>query len=207
MKPSQLILPLAACLFAALPAARARAQQPPPCKAYQLSLNTDSENGAFNGMSHSGTLLVLRNLGPNACTVPARPVVAFQDARRHTLPATLQTPRGMHPGPVLVPVVIPAQAEVTSRMRWVSSDAYDAHNKIAPAFIAVRIAAHTLRHKFTGQLFGPAHKHPSYTATPFRSDPTYAQPCPSPPAKPSLNMNLIPAKPAPKPAPNPTAPW
>lgn len=189
MKPSHLILLLAACLFAILPAARARAQQPPPCKAYQLSLNTDSENGAFNGMSHSGTLLVLRNLGPHACTIPARPVIAFQDASHHTLPATLQTPRGMHPGPVLVPVVIPAQAEVTSRMRWVSSDAYGANNKIAPAFIAVRIGNHILRHKFTGQLFGAAHKHPAYTATPLRPDPAYTQPCPS------------------KPAPNPTAPW
>ena len=157
----------------ALPAAHACTHQPPPCKPSQLSFNTDNENGAFNGMSHSGTLLVLRNLGPNACTVPGRPTVAFEDPHHHTLPTTLQTPRFMHPGPVILPVVIPAGAEVTSSMRWVSSDAYAAHNGIAPVSITLLIHGHTLTHAFHGQLFGAAGKHPAYTETPFRRDPPY----------------------------------
>lgn len=175
-------LPIAALILAVtLPAARACPHRPPPCHSYQLSFNTDNENGAFNGMSHSGTLLVLRNLGSSACTIPGLPAVAFEDDHHHTLPTTRQSPPGMHPGPVILPVIIPAGAEVTSRMRWVSSDAYDAHNGITPAFITLRIDGHTLTHHFRGQLFGPAGKHPSYTATPFRRDPPWNPLCPANP--------------------------
>ncbi len=199
MKPSHLIFPLAAFLFAPIPTARALPASPPPCKPYQLSFNTDNESGAFNGMSHSGTLLVLRNLGPNACTVAARPLVVFQDASHHTLPTTLQLPRGMHPGPVILPVVIPTGAELTSRMRWVSSDAYDAHNGIAPAYITLHIAGHTFTRKFSGQLFGAAGKHPSYTATLFRRDPPWPPPAKTK-APPSKHLSCS------RPAPAVTAP-
>lgn len=130
-------------------------------------------------MSHSGTLLVLRNLGPDACSVPARPVVVFEDAAHHTLPSGIQIPRGMHPGPVILPVVIPVGAEVTSRMRWVSGDAYGANNGISPAFITLRVDGQTLSRKFSGQLFGPARKHPEYSASFFTLDPPYLQPCQS----------------------------
>jgi hypothetical protein len=181
MKKRHLLLPLATCLFfsSTLLACPPRVQ---PCKPYQLSFNTDNENGAFNGMSQSGTLLVLRNLSPSACTVPGRPVVIFQNSSHHALPATLQTPRGMHPGPVILPVVIPAGAEVTSRIRWVSNDAYGANNSNAPAFLSIQISGHALTRKFQGRLFGPAGKHPQYTESLFRRDPSYQPPCPSTPA-------------------------
>jgi hypothetical protein len=143
------------------------------CAASQLSFSTDDENGYFTGMSHSGTLLVLRNVGSSACTVPRRPEIAFEDARHHRLPISLDAPRGMHPGPVILPVVIPEGAEVTSQLRWVSSDAFGANNGIYPAFITLSIGEQTLRLKFSGQLFGPAGSQPTYSATPFSRDPTY----------------------------------
>jgi hypothetical protein len=148
--------------------------QPPPCPAAQLSFALDDENGYFDGMSHSGTLLVLRNLGPNDCSVPAQPTLGFEDAEHHPLPITPELPRGMHPGPVIPPVVIPVGAEVTSQIRWVSSDAFGANNSVSPAFVTLWIGSDVLRLKFTGQMFGPAGKHPSYSiVTRFKPDPVY----------------------------------
>lgn len=180
MRSRDFALSLATLLFSTSlfsASAQTRVARVPACRAYQLSLNTDNENGAFNGMSHSGTLLVLRNLGPDACSVPARPDVVFEDAEHHALPISWRAPVGMHPGPVILPVVIPAGAEVTSRMRWVSSDAYGANNGISPAYIAVRIDGHTLSRKFTGQLFGPAGQQPEYSASLLERDPAYQPTC------------------------------
>ena len=146
------------------------------CPAAQLSFALDGENGEFNGMSHSGALLVLRNLGPNACTVPARPELGFETASHHLLPISLEAPRGMHPGPVILPVVIPAGAKVTSQLRWVSSDAFGANNGISPAFITLSVGGETLRLKFTSQLFGPAGKQPTYSVTLFKSDSMHTHP-------------------------------
>lgn len=154
-------------------AAAQSSQNQPSCSAAQLSLALDDENGYFNGMSHSGTLLVLRNLGPNACTVPGRPELGFEDTAHHPLPISLRLPRGMHPGPVIPPVVIPAGTEVTSQLRWVSSDAFGGNNRISPGFITLSLGRDTLRLKFTGQLFGPAGKQPTYSVTLFKRDPEY----------------------------------
>lgn len=155
----------------------ATAQSPqvqlPSCTATQLSFALDDENGYFNGMSHSGTLLVLRNLGPNACTVPGRPELGFEDAAHHSLPISLGVPHGMHPGPVIPPVAIPAGAEVTSQLRWVSSDAFGSNNSLSPAFISLSIGIDILRLKFTGQLFAAVNKQPTYSVTLFKRDPAY----------------------------------
>ena len=147
--------------------------QTPACSAAQLSFAIDNENGYFDGMSHSGTLLVVRNLGPSVCTVPARPILTLEDATHHPLPISFESPRGMHPGPVILPVVIPVGAEVTSEMRWVSSDAFGANNSISPAFVALAVDGATLRVKFTGELFGPAGKQPTYSVTLFKRDPVF----------------------------------
>ena len=107
------------CRLSASLAAQPLQSAPAPCSTAQLSFSLDDEGGNFNGMSHSGTLLVLRNFGPDACSVPGRPVVGFEDSGHHSLPASLEVAPGLHPGPVILPVVIPAGAEVTSEMRWV----------------------------------------------------------------------------------------
>ena len=144
-----------------------------PCTAGQLSPALDEENGNFDGMSHSGTLLVLRNLGPEACSMPARPTIGFEDVQHHPVAVTLEEPVGMHPGPVLLPVAVPAGAELTSEMRWVSGDVYDGGQCVSPAFLTVAMGTETLRVDFSGrQICGPAGK-VSYSMTPLRRDPVY----------------------------------
>jgi hypothetical protein len=160
-----LFLNLASSLAAALPAS---------CSASQLSLGLDQEGGYFDGMSHSGTLLVLRNLGPQDCKVSAQPTLAFEDTQHHPLHVSLQS-AGMQPGP---PVVIPVGAEVTGQMRWVSGDVYDGHNCVSPAYVTIPIGTGNLSVQFNGTLCGPAGPPPTYTMTPLRRDPVYTPPTP-----------------------------
>jgi hypothetical protein len=159
-------------------AAKTQPSLPASCSASQLSLGLDEEGGYFNGMSHSGTLLVLRNFGPRVCSVPAQPTLAFEDAQHHPLRVSLQTPVGMHPGPVILPVAIPVGAEVTSQMRWVSGDVYDGHNCVSPALVTIPLGADSLSVQFTGSLCGPAGLPPTYTMTPLQRDPVYTPPTP-----------------------------
>lgn len=146
---------------------------PDPCLASDLSLALDDEAGEFVGASHSGTLLVLRNIGPKACRVPARPTLIFEDEHQHSVPVSRRTPPGMHPGPVLPPVILPRDAEATGKMRWVSGDAFDANNCVTPAVLAVQIGQDMLRTPFGRQICGPAGQHPPYDLTILRSDPVY----------------------------------
>jgi hypothetical protein len=167
-----LLLNLASSIAAALP---------PPCSVSQLSLGLDQEGGYFDGMSHSGTLLVLRDLGPQACSVSAQPTLAFEDAQHHPLHISLQTPAGMHPGPVILPVVIPVGAEVTSQMRWVSGDVYDGHNCVSPTYMTIPFGTASLSVPFHGTLCGPAGPPPTYTMTPLHRDPVYTPATPESP--------------------------
>lgn len=169
---SSFVIYMAAFLLLNLASAMAAAL-PPSCSASQLSLGLDQEGGYFDGMSHSGTLLVLRNLGPQACGVSAQPALGFEDAQHHPLRLSLQTPAGMHPGPVMLPVVIPVGAEITSEMRWVSGDVYDGHNCVSPAHMTMPLGADRLSVQFNGTLCGPAGQPPTYTMTRFRRDPVY----------------------------------
>ena len=81
----------------------------PACTANQLSLSFDGEGGAFNGMSQSGTLLVLRNVGPTACSVAGLPKLTFKNAAGKPLAITRKVPIGMHPGPVILPIGVASE--------------------------------------------------------------------------------------------------
>jgi hypothetical protein len=159
-------------------AAKTQPTLPRSCSMSEISLGLDQEDGYFDGMSHGGTLLVLRNLGSQACSVPAQPTLAFEDARHHLLHVSLQKPAGMHPGPVILPVAIPVGAEVTSQMRWVSGDVYDDHNCVSPAIVTIALGTDTLSVPFNGTLCGPAGAPPTYTMTPLQRDPVYTPPAP-----------------------------
>lgn len=164
-------------------------KHPKPCPASWLSLALDPENGTFNGMSHSGTLLVLRNLGPMACTVPALPTLRFEDAHHHPLDVTRKAPVGMHPGPVMLPVVVPPNAELTSRLLWVDGDVFGdssgSGSSASPEYLRVSLRgpvsapansdknARSLRTAFHGTMYGPKGKPPEYTQTPLRRDPAW----------------------------------
>ncbi|WP_287787674.1 DUF4232 domain-containing protein [Acidiphilium sp.] len=108
------------------------------CSGARIVARTDSEGGAFDGMSHSGTLVVLRNPGPAPCTLPGLPRLVFLDAADHELPVVRRPPVGMHPGPVVLPVRLEAGAAATTALRWVADPVYtrNACMKVA----ALRIA-------------------------------------------------------------------
>ena len=127
----------------------------PACKTNQLSLAFDGEDGAFNGMSQSGTLFVLRNIGPSACSVPGLPKLTFKDAAGKPLPITRKAPVGMHPGPVILPVGIAPEAEVTAKLHWVSGAVYDHNTCLSPRFAAVTIGGETIQTAFAAHICGP----------------------------------------------------
>lgn len=155
--------------IAAAPAAVSTPSRPGTCSAAQLALSLDGGDGRFNGMSHSGTMLILRNTGKASCTMPARPLVQFTDNDRKPLDIVMQTPVGMHPGPVLLPIEIAAGASVTSDLRWVSGNVYDHGHCEAPAFITLVLDKGTVSSAFSGHLCGAGGKPSSYSMTPFRA--------------------------------------
>lgn len=106
-------------------AAVAVGQPLPSCANNQLSFSFDSAGGTFSGMQKAGLLMVIRNLGPGACSLPALPTLTFLDAKVKMLPVLRQTPPHMHPGPVIVPIGIAEGAEATALVTWVSAPAFD----------------------------------------------------------------------------------
>jgi hypothetical protein len=162
-------------LMFALLTATALAASVPACTASQLSLALDGENGSFTGMSHDGMLLVLRNLGENACSVPAFPSLIFRDAAGAQLAITREIPgaRGMHPGPVVLPAIIAPEAEVTAMLRWVAGDVYDHGVCLKPATLSVNIGGEELTAGISAQLCGRSARTVTYTSTRLHPDPVY----------------------------------
>ena len=95
------------------------------CTAAELTLSFDGADGDFNGMSHSGTYLILTNKGSRSCSVPRRPELTFLDAKGSAIDAKANVPPGMHPGPVMVPLKLAPAASAQSGLRWVSGEVYD----------------------------------------------------------------------------------
>ncbi len=94
------------------------------CSGTRIVAHADSEGGAFDGMSHSGTRLALRNRGAAPCTLPGLPHLVFLDAAHRRLPIARRPPFGMHPGPVVLPVRLGAGAAATTSLRWVAGPVY-----------------------------------------------------------------------------------
>ncbi|WP_026439558.1 DUF4232 domain-containing protein [Acidocella facilis] len=137
----------------------------PVCKPNQLSLGFDAENGNFDGMSHSGTLLVLRNLGPAPCQLPAFPTLALETAKGEALP--LQPTRQGSAAPVR----LAAGAEATAGLRWVSSPVYSHNRCLKPAQLRLSWSGGSLRQAFTGTLCGPGNAPARLTQPPLALDP------------------------------------
>ena len=95
-----------------------RAMSTPRCTQTQVSVSFDNANGRFTGKTETGGLLVIRNFGEKPCSVLPKPEFHFEDSAGKPLGITWGAPKFMHPGPVMIPVVIPPGAEVTGMMRW-----------------------------------------------------------------------------------------
>ncbi len=127
----------------------------PACAAGQLTLSFDDEDGGFDGMSHAGTLLVVRNIGASACRVPALPRLVFTGPEGTVLPIAFRAPAGLHPGPAVPPIGIAPGAAVTAALLWVSQDVYEPGRCFSPARVAVALGAASLAQPFSGRVCGP----------------------------------------------------
>jgi Protein of unknown function (DUF4232) len=144
------------------------AQAAPTCEPDQLTLRVDDGQGRFDGMSQSGMVLTVTHRGHASCSLPLRPELGFEDSQHQPLPVSQRMAPGMHPGPVLVPIVLAAHALATSDVRWVSGDVYDNGLCITPAFVSLQVGEHVLRAPFRGRLCGPHETGPYYRATLFK---------------------------------------
>lgn len=153
-------MPIPALMLAAQPVVFA-------CRPSQLRLSLSGRDGDFNGMSHSGTELSIRNAGPD-CTLPALPTIGFRDARRRTLPALRRAPVGMHPGPVMMPFRLAAGHRAQADLRWVSGPVYPHSRSVRAATITVRFAGGSLRAPIEAVLYGEAGKTVQFDQAPLR---------------------------------------
>lgn len=118
-------------------------------------MSLDGRNGDFNGMSHSGVAVTVRNAGRD-CVLPALPEVQFRDARGRVLQAVRKAPVGMHPGPVMVPVHLRAGQRVVTELRWVSGAVFDQSRSVRAARLAMRVAGRTISAPIAATLYGAA---------------------------------------------------
>ncbi|WP_428332051.1 DUF4232 domain-containing protein [Novosphingobium sp.] len=156
-------MPVLAMLLLAAPAGAL-----PPCRAEQLAVSLDGRDGEFNGMSHSGTELSIRNTGPD-CTLVALPVVQLRDARNRVVPAIRQAPRGMHPGPVMVPVRLAAGHRAATEIRWVAGPVFPHSRRVRATRITVKIGTGKLSAPLTATLYGNAGQPATFEQTPMHA--------------------------------------
>ncbi|MEL5558470.1 DUF4232 domain-containing protein [Serratia ureilytica] len=119
-----------------------------PCESSGITLHTDDRDGLYDGVSQGGMSLVLHNAGKRACRLPPLPALKFSDAEHRPLTAERRTARGMHPGPALPPVIVPAGEDLQILLRWVGSDAFEGGNCIRPAFVSLSLGGGTLTTSF-----------------------------------------------------------
>lgn len=133
------------------------------CTADQLAFELDRRDGMFDGMSHSGTMLVLRNAGISPCSLPALPEAVFLDASHQPLRTVAQPEQAPAAALLLAP-----GAQVESAMRWVSGDVYEHGRCLAPAYLGVVVDGRMLSAAFAGQVCGPGDQPPAYAIKPFQ---------------------------------------
>ena len=121
----------------------------PPCSVAQLRLTADDHDGNYNGMSHSGTELLIRNIGP-ACMLAANPTLDMRDARGRVVA------RGEPSQPRGTPLRLGNGRPGSIELRWVSNGVF-AHNRHVDArFIVMRIGSRILRAPIDATLYSEA---------------------------------------------------
>lgn len=77
-------------------------------------------------------------------------------------------------GPVVLPVIVPAGAEVTSSLRWVSGEVYSKNTCITPTQLTVTIDGKQQATALSAHLCGDAaNGGVTYQQTRFATDPVY----------------------------------
>lgn len=141
---------------------------PTACQVRNLHVTLDDRNGAFDGMSQSGTVLTVRNTGAEACTLPPVPLVQFEDGRGHRLSVFRRSAvRARQPGPHgakvtqhVVPVLLEPGAVREATLHWVSGEVFDdSHNCVQPPWLVLKVGQGEQRAAFKGHLCAPAGAH------------------------------------------------
>ena len=154
-------------------AAAASAQQAgervaaPACRASQISVETDGEDGAFNGMSHSGALLVLQNISSAPCRIKPFPKILLKDKADKPLNVALSPadnpfdaprvngkPLPMGHGPVALPILLAIGAEATATLYWVAGTVFDHSVCVDVGSISVEIGAGQAHGSLAGHICG-----------------------------------------------------
>ncbi len=147
------------------------------CSSNTIWLATDAEDGQFNGMSQSGTLLVLRNVSSAPCALNPFAKFVLKDGGMKTLDVTVETPnpfRGptvddrqlpMGHGPVVRPIVLAAGAEATTTLRWITGPVFDHSICVNPAFLSLDLAGSFVQTALSAHICGPDSAHIVITAT------------------------------------------
>ena len=143
-------------------AGAARSPVVPACRAAQLRLSIDGRDGDFDGMSHSGTELSIRNLGPD-CTMPARPSIDLRDARGRVLPVRA---RAGTDGPLSVRIARGDRA--AADLRWVSGPVFPRNRRLRVAGLTLAIGGARLRVPLAAIVYGPAGQRASFDRTSFK---------------------------------------
>ena len=156
-----------------------------PCATNQISTATDAEGGNFDGMSHGGALLVLRNTSPTACALAPFPKLVANDEHGRALDVGFDVTTGFEGpvvngkrlpighGPVVLPIVVAGGAEATSTMRWVSSPVFDRSVCVDVASLAVEVGGNPIRTAVSAHVCGSDAGHIRITASRLALDPVY----------------------------------
>ncbi len=126
---------LAGAVMAAVPAPEATAALP-PCTV-GVSVGFAREDGSIDSLPQSGVLLVLRNVVSLACAMPGLPKLRFEDEAGRALAVLRESPPGMHPEPVVTPLVLAPGAEASAALQWVSADVNGDHHCTTPYEIVI----------------------------------------------------------------------
>lgn len=139
--------------------AGAEATNATPCTAREVTLKPGTGNGDFNGMSHSGTYLVLSNHSRTACSIPGLPQLTFLDANGPVqTEGDLSGAKFMHPGPQVLPIVLQPKQSITTGARWVSGPVFQDNlcYKLTGVILALRDSAAHM--PLSGQMCGERSK-------------------------------------------------
>ena len=160
----------------------------PACRARQLSIATDAREGCFDGMSHSGTMVVLRNISSTTCSLQAFPQLTFADKQHQPLQIEL-TPdtaflgprvQGRHVplghGPVALPVSLGPGITARLALRWISGEVFDHSICVEPAQLTVGGKGAGKRVSLAAHVCGPDARGIAITSTRLSTSPQ-AQPC------------------------------
>jgi hypothetical protein len=137
----------------------------------QLSLTFEGKGGNLNGLSQSGTLLVMRTIGSRA--YPCRSSLVFEDASNTRLPIFRKALPGMHHLVIISTPILGTQA--SSEMYSLSGDVSDISKYFSTASFRIALGTDILRASFSGHHRVASGQDAKYRLAYLKRDPVYVR--------------------------------